>query len=123
MKKILGLAVLVMFSVITMAHSGVAFTNSTDGYNKSTTQTFNFAFSTHHTVDDINAAASYYTSYFTTTVAQEGGHISVKITLVEDTEMSRRVISRFFTTLEVKAIEVNGADVMLTDFMDTYVLI
>ncbi|MBL7897716.1 MAG: hypothetical protein JNJ99_04200 [Crocinitomicaceae bacterium] len=122
MKKILGLAVLVMFSMITMAHSGVAFTNSTEGYNKASTQTFNFAFSTPHTIENIKAAAAYYTSYFTTTVAQEGDKIAVKITLVEDTEMSRRVISRFFTTLEVKSIEVNGLDVVLNEFMDTYVL-
>lgn len=123
MKKILGLAVGILLSFATIAQSGVTFLDADGDYNKVTTQTFHFSFPSKITVDQINSNAAFYTSYFTVTATPAGETINVDIKLVEDNEMSRRVISRFFVSLEVQDIIVNGAYVKVPDFMSTYIML
>jgi hypothetical protein len=124
MKKILGLAVGVLLSFAASAQSGVTFTDASANYDKATTQKFNFSFpSTIYTLDQINSSATFYTSYFTVSPVQSADAINVEIKLVEDTEMARRVVGRFFTTLEVKDILVNGSYVVLADFVSNYIML
>src|SRR5688500_9976475 len=123
MKKILGLAVGILLSFAASAQSGVTFTDAHDGYNKATAQKFNFSFPSTYTVDQINSSATYYVQYFTVAPTQVADGLNVEIKLVEDNEMSRRVIARFFTSLEVKDITVNGTSVLMPDFMSTYIML
>lgn len=123
MKKILGLAVGVLLSFATFAQSGVAFSDSHDGYNKATTQSFHFTFPSSISIDQINKSAAFYTAYFTVTPTTAANGTNVEIKLVEDNEMSRRVMTRFFVSLEVQDISVNGNSIVLADFMTTYVML
>lgn len=123
MKKILGLAVGILLSFAASAQSGVTFTDAHDGYNKATAQKFNFSFPSTYTIDQINNSAVYYVQYFTVTPTQVADGIHVEIKLVEDNEMSRRVVGRFFTALEIKEIMVNGTAVLVSDFVPTYIML
>lgn len=123
MKKILGLAAGFLLTIATYAQVGVTFTDANESYDKAKTTSFNFEFSSAFTADEINKAASYYTGYFTVaTVASAVGN-NVTITLVEDNEMSRRVITRFFMTLNVDKISVNGEPRELQDFIAEFIMV
>ena len=123
MKKILGLAAGMFLAVATFAQSGVTFNDAKDGYNKTATQTFNFTFDSNYTVEQINKTAAFYPSYFTVVATPGVSSTSVTLTLVEDNEMARRVVSRFFISLECENISVNGTDVALMDFMGQYIML
>ncbi|MFT4599957.1 MAG: hypothetical protein ACI857_000124 [Arenicella sp.] len=122
MKKFLGLATGLLLSVFTMAHHGVSFDDATADYDKATTSSFNFTMANDFTVASINQTASYYGDYFSvSTSAVEGGN-NVIFTLNEDSEMARRVITRFFVSLEVKDIDVNGEHMELNEFITEYIM-
>ena len=76
MNKILGLAVGLLLTSLTFAHQGVIFTDATDNYKKEDVTTFHFSMGENFTADQIDKTASYYTNYFTASVAAnaEGGH-------------------------------------------------
>lgn len=118
MKKILGLAAGLLLTAATFAQSDVKFNDANDSYNKATTQTFHFTLDSKYSEADVTKSAEYYTSYFS--VAYAAG--AVTITLVEDTEMNRRIIQRFFVTLGVSEVDVNGTNLVLANFVDTYIL-
>lgn len=122
MNKILGLAVGLLLTSLTFAHQGVIFTDATDNYKKEDVTTFHFSMGENFTADQIDKTASYYTNYFTTSVAAnaEGGH-NLSFTLVEDTDIARKVIMRFFVSLEVSEIIVNGKTLELDTFISDYI--
>jgi hypothetical protein len=122
MKKFLGLATGLLLSVFTMAQQGASFNDADSDYDKTATTAFNFTLDANYSLGDINNTASFYPDYFTVAaVAQGDGHI-VTITLTEDTEMSRRVISRFFVSLEITEIDVNGTTLEINNFSATYLM-
>ncbi|NOQ71099.1 MAG: hypothetical protein GQ574_03795 [Crocinitomix sp.] len=124
MKKILGLVTGLMMAAFTFGQSTVAFTDASDSYNKVTATSFNFMFSPTHTAEDISSNAAYYESYFTVAVTAAGAAgNTVKITLVEDNEMARRVIMRLLVNLEVDSINVNGTEVERNAFMTKYIMV
>ena len=123
MKKILGLAAGLLLTAATFAQKGVQFTDGVDGYNKTTAQTFHFNMESNYTLESINTNAAFYTSYFTVVATPGTAGTTVAITLVEDNEMARRVISRFFISLEVPVITVNGTDMPIFDFMSAYIML
>ena len=123
MKKILGLAAGLLLTAATFAQAGVKFTDAVDGYNKATAQTFHFNMDSNYTLESINTNAAFYTSYFTVAATPGTSGTDVAITLVEDNEMARRVISRFFISLEVQAVDVNGTKMAIFDFMAAYIML
>lgn len=124
MKKILGIVAALILTVSTFGQSTVTFTDASPSYNKTTTTSFNFMFSAIHKAEDIQSNATYYESYFKVTVTSAGAAgNTVNITLVDDNEMARRVILRLLVNLDVKTINVNGAEVERNDFMTTYIMV
>lgn len=122
MKKLIGLVLGMFLTVATFANGVVTYSDAATAEKSKTSGTFNFAFDSSFSVEDITKTATYYENYFTVTpVAAEKG-TTVLIKLVEDNEMSRRVITRFFVSLEVKEIVVNGTVVLIDDFIATYVM-
>ncbi|HIP36443.1 MAG TPA: hypothetical protein EYG85_06280 [Crocinitomix sp.] len=122
MKKLLGL-VLGMFLTVSVFANGVVTYTSAESAEKSKTEgVFSFSFNSEFSKEEITKAAKYYTSYFTVAVNSSIQGVDVTIKLVDDNEMARRVITRFFVTLEVKEIVVNGKSIMLEDFISTYVM-
>lgn len=122
MKKILGLAAGMMLTFATFAQGGVTFLDANATYDKTKVTSFNFEFSSEYTVEQINKAAEFYTAYFTVkTVASPTGNTAT-VSLVEDNEMARRVITRFFVTLEVEKITVNSEALSVSDFGAKYLM-
>lgn len=122
MKKILGLVLGMFLTVATFANGVVTYSDAATAEKSKTEGVFNFAFDSSFSIEEIAKSATYYENYFTVTpVAAETG-VTVLIKLVEDNEMSRRVITRFFVSLEVKEIVVNGTAVSIDDFIATYVM-
>ncbi|MEO9532825.1 MAG: hypothetical protein ABJG68_17525 [Crocinitomicaceae bacterium] len=122
MKKFLGLATGLLLTVFTMAHHGVAFNDASSDYDKAATTEFNFTMDSNFSLDDINSTAAFYTDYFTVTTAENGEGHTVTFTLAQDDEMSRRVITRFFVSLEVTEIDVNGEHMEVNHFVMTYIM-
>lgn len=123
MKKILGVIAGLMLTVATFAQSNVTFKDASADYKKASVSEFHFAFASAITLDEINKAAVFYTDYFTVTpVASATGH-DVTIKLVEDTEMNRRIVMRFFVTMSISSISVNGTDMSLQDFVNEYIML
>lgn len=121
MKKILGLAFGLMMGAFTFAQSPVTFTEDLSSYDKNATTVFHFNSDETITYADLSKNMSYYTDYFTVDiVAASVGHDLI-ITLVQDDEMSRKVIHRYFASLQVPAINVNGSDMDTPQFMETYI--
>ena len=121
MKKLLGLAFGLLLSVFTFAQSHVTFNDARDGYDKATTTVFHFTFDSSFKQEDLKNNAAYYTDYFTVEVSAADGGSSVTITLHENDEMARRVITRYLITNKVEHVGVNGSDLTVDEFMGSYI--
>jgi hypothetical protein len=122
MKKVLGLLVGLFLTISTFANGIVTYSDAATAETSKSTGIFNFSFDSNYSIEDINKTANYYTNYFTVTPVKTESGITVKISLVDDNEMARRVITRFFVSLEIKTINVNGAEVKLDEFIKKYVM-
>jgi predicted N-acyltransferase len=122
MKKILGLTLAMLLTVATFANGIVTYSDAAT-YEKSKTEgVFNFSFDSSFSIDEINKTANYYENYFSVAPVATVNGITVVIKLVEDNEMSRRVITRFFVSLEVKEILVSGKTIAIDDFIAKYIM-
>lgn len=121
MKKIFGLAIGLLLTAFTFGQT-VTFNDAGPNYNKASVTEFNFSLDATFTDQKITDASTYYTDYFTITPqATANGH-DISIKLVEDTEMNRRIITRFFMTLGAPNITVGGNSLAIDDFMQTYIM-
>jgi len=122
MKKLLGLVLGMFLTISTFANGGVTYTDASNAEKSKTDGVFNFSFDSDFSLEDINKTAKYYTNYFTVVPVKTENGINVTIKLVEDNEMARRVVNRFFVSLEVKEINVNGTNVPVEQFVTKYVM-
>lgn len=83
-----------------------------------TSGTYNFTMPSHITADDIAKNAKYYTHYLTPTY--NDGANEVTIVMVDNSEKSRAVITRFLTACGMKAVNVDGKNIDLMSFMESY---
>jgi hypothetical protein len=122
MKKLAGLITGLLLTVATFAQSGVTFTDASSAYDKTKATSFNFTLTEKYTTADIKGVASYYENYFSTTLNDSNPKLTkVKLTIVGENEMSRKVILRFFVGLEVKTISVNGVEMDRDEFVKKYI--
>jgi VCBS repeat-containing protein len=122
MKKILGLTLGLLLSAFTFGQSAITFTDATSGYDKSATTAFHFTFDSSISNETITTNSAYYTDYFTVDAVADGANHNVTFTLVDDTDMSRRVISRFFISIQAAGIDVNGTVMTIDEFMAAYIM-
>lgn len=123
MRKLLGIIIGLFLTITTFSQSGVSFSVD-DNYSRFTAQSFEFTFSKSYDIDQINKSASFYIDYFTVEVSNlNDSENKILIKLVEDTELSRRVISRFFGSLDINDIKVNGIYISIDDFMTNYIVL
>lgn len=121
MKKLLGLITALVLSIGSFAQS-VEFTDAGEAYNKKETLSFNFLFDDTYAATDLTETGTYYTNYFSTVIAEnEDKSHSVAITLNEESEMGRRVIMRYFVSLEVANIKAGVTDYSTEDFMIQFI--
>jgi len=122
MKKLIGLVLGMFLTVATFANGVVTYSDAETAEASKNEGVFNFAFDSSFSIEDINKAATYYESYFTVTSVVSNTGASVLIELVDDNELSRRVITRFFVSLDVKEIKVISSVVSIDDFIANYVM-
>ena len=122
MKKILGIVLGMFLTVATFANGVVTYSDAATAEESKTEGVFNFQFDGNFTVEEINKTANYYTSYFTVTPVASADGISVLIKLNDDNEMARRIVTRFFVSLDVREITVEGSVVSIDDFIAKYVM-
>lgn len=70
------------------------------------------------TADEARKNADYYTDYFTVDFNAETK--IAKITMVDNSQMGRRVITRFLLSNEVRELIFNGQNYTLSDFFMKY---
>ena len=121
-KKILGLVFGLFLTIATYANGSVTYSDASSAEKAKTEGVFNFAFDSNFTIESINKTAKYYESYFSVTPVKTDAGINVLIKLIEDNDMARRVITRFFVSLEVKEITVDGTNLSVDDFIAKYVM-
>ena len=68
--------------------------------------------------EDVEKSAKYYTHYFT--VSFDGGSHDASVVLVNNEPKSRYVIARFLSSCGVRFIKVDGKNMGLDDFSNTY---
>lgn len=68
--------------------------------------------------DEINKSAEYYVDYFT--VNYDDKSKIAKISMVDNTPSSRRVINRLLLSNGVRTINFNGKEFSINEFYDTY---
>ena len=123
MKKLIGFVVTLVIGFTTFGQSEVLFTDAGASYDKSAVTAFHFHLGSDFTAEQIQEAATYYTDYYTVEKVAADGGLNITITLNEDTEMARRVISRFFITLQVSEITAASETLSVHDFVDTYIML
>ena len=79
---------------------------------------FIFAFSESASSDEINKNAQYYTDYFTVSFNDETKEALIK--MEDNSEMGRRVITRFLLSSGVKSVVLDGEKLTLNDFFEKY---
>lgn len=124
MKKILGLVVGLAFTAFTYAQDmAITFTDAEEGYDPAATTVFNFEFSG-ATTESITEASTFYEDYFNVASTESGDLHNVVVTLVDDSEMARRVIGRFLATAtsHKTPITAEGTAYSVREFTDTYLV-
>ena len=74
------------------------------------------------TVEKIDKVKAYYENYFTVSTMETNAGLYVTIKLVEDTDIAKRVMQRFFSSLEVRKIDVMGSEVEVLAFIEKFVM-
>ncbi len=68
--------------------------------------------------DQVNKSASYYPLYFTVVYTEKTEELSIK--MVQSDAMSRRIIMRFFSALDILNIETEGKTYLCEDFYTNF---
>ena len=125
MKNILGLAFGLMIAALSFGQSSPAkFSENMSSYDKTKTTAFHFAIDQSIKEETIKSNTVYYTDYFTVDIAAaSGGGHNITITLTSNDELSRKVVERYFISMEIKNINVDGTDMPVHDFMTKYVVL
>lgn len=122
MKKIFGIILGLMLSINAFSHGKVIFTDTKDPAAAKELGVFHFQLDENFTLEEINRVKAFYTEYFNVTFTALETGANITITLIDNTESSRRIIHRFFSSLEVNAIDIMGTDVSTDDFMRKFIL-
>lgn len=122
MKKLLGLLVGLFLTITTFAQGVVVYDNASTAEKSKKEGVFSFSFSSEYAKEDIVKVSEYYESYFKVTITPNDRGLTVVVKLVEDTEMARKVVTRFFVSLDVRAINVSGTSISIDDFITRYVM-
>ncbi|MFM7667072.1 MAG: hypothetical protein ACKO7D_02670 [Bacteroidota bacterium] len=79
---------------------------------------YTFYFPTSITKDKIETAANYYPTYFSYSINEEEN--SIKITLLENSANTRKIIMRFLMSARLQKIKVGETELFIQDFYQTY---
>lgn len=122
MKKLFfTLIALVGFATIGFSQEQETIANSqgkTELVNSKVSGLYNFTMPSNVTDEMVAKNSTYYTEYFT--VAFDNKSKNAKITMVDNSEQSRYVIPRFLSSCGVRTIDVDGDNLDIQTFSETY---
>jgi hypothetical protein len=122
MKKLIySIVLLVSMTSLTYAQEAESIAKSNgkvELVQSKTTGVYQFSFATDRTAESVEKAASYYTSNFTVDFDEASN--TATINLVENNVTSRTVIARFLAVNQVKFIEIDGMNVEMYVFIESY---
>lgn len=122
MKKLIySIVLLVSMTSLTYAQEAESIAKSNgkvELVQSKTTGVYQFSFATDRTAESVEKAASYYTSNFTVDFDEASN--TATINLVENDVTSRTVIARFLAVNQVKFIEIDGMNVEMYVFLESY---
>lgn len=108
--------------------SAISFSQENLVYGKSQTKSelteskkngiYIFYFHESITKEKIMTAANYYPDYFSYSINEKEN--SVKVQLVENTEINRRIITRFLVSVGLQKIEVDKNELFIHEFFESY---
>lgn len=116
MKKIFTIIALVIFTMGAYAQVAEVKGDETTTAEMLTNDYFEFVFPAEIKEDKIEGAAKYYTEYFN--VAYNSDNKVVKISFVENTDMARRVVTRFLLSSGIRTVDFNGQTYTIMEFYD-----
>ena len=122
MKKLLGLLVGLFLTVSVFGQGKVVFADTDNVAEAKTMGIYHFEFDNTFTDEQISKVKAYYTDYFTVNTLKTDAGIYVTLKLADDSEMSKRVVQRFFVSLNVQKIDVMGTEVLVSEFIKKFVL-
>ena len=122
MKKLLSLFVGLLLTVSVFAQGKVVFADIDDVAQAKSLGVYHFEFDNTFTNDQISKVKDYYTAYFKVSTLETENGIFVTLKLVDDSEMAKRVVQRFFVSLNVQKIDVMGTDVEVAEFVRKFVM-
>ena len=122
MRKIFSLLICLCLSMAVYAQGKVSFADTDKIETARSTGVYHFEFDKSFTIEDIEKAKSYYAQYFTVSTMDTEKSIYVTVRFVDDSEIARRVLQRFFSSLKVQEINVSGTDVKVMPFLEKFVL-
>ncbi|MBW7868091.1 MAG: hypothetical protein H3C31_07195 [Brumimicrobium sp.] len=118
MKKLLTLIVLVVFTMFGYAQTAKVGGTEESIKNMIGKNYVEFVFPDEITQETIEKSGKYYTEYFT--VEYNKPSKIVKVSLIENTDMARRVITRFLLSCGVRTVEFTGKEFTIMEFYDSY---
>lgn len=79
---------------------------------------YEFQFKTERSKESVEKAASYYTSIFNMSYDESSKTVEVK--LIENTPSARMVVARFLSANQIRYVEIDGNNVVISDFIEQY---
>ncbi|MFN3342750.1 MAG: hypothetical protein ACK40M_08645 [Flavobacteriales bacterium] len=122
MKKLLSTLVFVLIATFGFSQNLTATGGSAAlGKAKASTGVFEFT-ATGLDIASINQNAKTYASWFTVAAKEGKGSISLSITMHKNESQTRRVMHRYFVTLNVQTVTVDSTEMKVEDFVEKYLI-
>ncbi|MFK8046413.1 MAG: hypothetical protein AB8B72_13035 [Crocinitomicaceae bacterium] len=122
MKKIFSAILLVLISASVIGQS-VEYKDITTANEAKLNGVFHFDFDSYFTSDALKKASGFYTEQFKVDYIKTATGHTATITILTDDNLSRKVIERYFATLGVQKINVDGAEVDVRPFLFKFVML
>jgi hypothetical protein len=106
------------FSFASVAQKAVFTEGKAELINSKKSGNYSFTFPEDTDAEELKTFASYYTDYFT--VSYDEDSKKVELVMVENTEINRRIITRFLGSSGIETVVVGDSKLTLDDFFGTY---
>jgi hypothetical protein len=122
MKKLIS----ALFSIIvsaTVLGQNVTYTDLSNPNEAKLNGVFHFNFDNTFTEDQLTKASNFYTEHFTAEYKATSAGFEATITIVSDDQLSRRVLERYFATLGIQKIGIDGSFLEVRPFLMKFIML
>jgi len=122
MKKLFSAILLLLASTASIGQT-VEYTDLSTANEAKLNGVFHFNFDAHFTADALDKASAFYTKQFKVDYVKTSTGHSATITILTDDNLSRKILERYFATLGVQKINVDGAELDMRPFLFKFVML